>query len=220
MVRKLLLAAMAVAIPTALLATVGSGAASSARPRPTTAITFVGNISCNLQGTITISPAATTANAGPWTVTFKGTNNKCVGLPYTTAAGGTTTTPLTQGGEKLKGSTESFSYQVTGAGALGTLCKDLEFGGPIATPISFGISWTGTSPITATRVAYPNGGTVYPGLIALVNGPTTGSFAGTADVLLGYNLAKVFTGCASAAGLSSLPANHLGGDNLMVGPAF
>jgi hypothetical protein len=42
MVRKLLLAAMADAIPTALLATVGSGAASSARPLPTTAVTFVG----------------------------------------------------------------------------------------------------------------------------------------------------------------------------------
>jgi hypothetical protein len=214
------MAAAAITIPMALLATVGSGIASSARPRPTTAVTFVGNVSCNLQGTFTISPAATTSNAGPWTVTFKGTNNKCVGLPYTTAAGGTTTTPLTQSGEKLKGSTESFSYVVTGAGALGTLCRNLEFGGPIATPIGFGITWIGTSPITPTKVTYPNGGTVYPGLIALVNGATSGSFAGTADVLLGYNLATVFTDCASAAGLSSLPANHLGGDNLMVGPAF
>jgi hypothetical protein len=130
------------------------------------------------------------------------------------------TTPLIEGGEKLKSSTETFTFTVTGTGAVGTLCHDLEYGGPIATPISFGINWIGTSPISGTQVSYPNGGTIYPGLIALLNGTTGGSFAGTADILLGYNLANVFTACASTGGLSTSPVNHLGGDNLMVGPAF
>ncbi len=53
-----------------------------------------------------------------------------------------------------------------------------------------------------------------------VNGPTSGSFAGTIDVLLGYNLVTVANDCALATGLTTLPMNHLGGDNLMVGPAF
>jgi hypothetical protein len=220
MSRKLFLAALAIALPVALLATIGSGAASGQSVRPATPVTFVGNISCNLQGTITITPAATNTNPGPWVVKFTGKNNKCVGLPYTNTAGTTVTTPLTQSGEKLKSSTETFTFTVTGTGALGTLCHDLELGGPIATPITVAINWLGTSPITGTQVSYPNGGTIYPGLIALLNGTTGGSFAGTADILLGYNLANVFTACASTAGLSTLPVNHLGGDNLMVGPAF
>ena len=220
MSRKLFLSALAIALPVALLATIGSGVASGQSIKPTTPVTFVGNISCNLQGTLTITPAATNTNTGPWTVAFTGKNNMCVGLPYTNSTGTTVTTPLIQGGEKLKKSTENFTFTVTGTGAVGTLCHDLEGGGPIATPINFGINWIGTSPITGTQVSYPNGGTIVPGLIELLNGTTGGSFAGTADILLGYNLAHVFTACASVGGLSTLPLNHLGGDNLMVGPAF
>lgn len=215
--RRLLLIGMVIALPIALLTTIGAGAAWA----PTSSVRFVGNLSCNLQGTITITPAATNTNTGPWTVAFNGTNNACVGLPYTTTSGTTAHTSLTQGGETLTGSTESFSVVVTGTGAVGTLCHLLEFGGVIARPISFTINWTGTSPITATHVSYPNGGNIMPpGIIDLLNGTTTGSFTGTADIALGYNLAHVFAACASVAGLSTLPVNHLGGDNLMVGPAF
>jgi hypothetical protein len=65
------------------------------------------------------------------------------------------------------------------------------------------------------------GTTIVPGVLEWLNGPTTGSFAGTTDILLGYNLASVFADCAAGGpGISSLPVTSLGGDNLMVGPAF
>jgi len=221
MSKKLMLGALSAVLPVAtFVVAIGVGSASG-KVRPHSPVTFVGNLSCNLQGTLTVSPAAFNGvGSGPWTVTFTGKNNHCKGLPYTTSSGTTATTPLSQGGETLKKSTESFSYSVSGSGALGLLCSDFEHGGPIATPIGFGITWLGTSPITGTQLNYPNGGTQYPGLIALINGSAGGSFTGTADVLLGYNLVTVNTDCASAAGLSTLAINHLGGDNLMVGPAF
>ena len=56
--------------------------------KPTTPVTFVGNISCNLQGTITISPGwEPKTNTGPWVVTFTGTKTGGVGLPYTSSTG-------------------------------------------------------------------------------------------------------------------------------------
>jgi hypothetical protein len=215
---KLSLVAMAVAAPLALLATMGSTVASAGSAGPAVAdpATFTGNISCNLQGTATITPAATNTGKGPWTVTFTGKNNKCVGLGATS---------LTQGSpqETLTGSTDSFSFTfINPAGALGGLCLALETGGTIATPIVTTINWLGTSPITPTTVSYPNGGQILPGLILLKNGgvPATSSFAGTADIFLGYNLATVWTDCALATGLSTLKLKHLGGDNLLAGTSF
>lgn len=61
---------------------------------------------------------------------------------------------------------------------------------------------------------------ILPGLIMWVNGPTSGTFAGTIDLFLGYNIITVAADCGLATGLSTLPVNSLGGDNLMVGPAF
>jgi len=219
MFRKAFLAPVAATVAIALLVTIGTDVASANSAKPALSpVTFAGNISCNLQGKLSISPPATLTSAGPWTVTFTGTNNKCVGLG---------TTSLTQGGsaagggETLKSSKESFTFTIVNVtGALGTLCTDLETGGPIATPVNTTINWLGTSPITPSAVVFPNGGTFLPGLIQLVNGPTGGSFAGTTDILLGYNLATVWTQCATATGLATLPVNHLGGDNLMVGTAF
>jgi hypothetical protein len=220
MARKSVLMAMTVALPIAFLTTVGSGVAWAPTPPPPP-VTFVGNISCNLQGTITITPAANNVNFGTYVVKFTGTNNHCVGLP--TSSTGTTVTPLTQGGEHLKKSTDTFTFtfpQTSTTGGL--LCTTLEHGGPIPTPISTTINWLGTSPITSTGVMFPNGGTIVPGVIELLNGGNApgSSFAGTTDILLGYNLASVFAACATTAGLSTFPVNHLGGDNLMAGPAF
>jgi len=220
MLRKAFLASTAATVVIALLVTIGVEAASSAKSSragsdPTT---FTGNISCNLQGIISISPAATLTSAGPWTVTFKGVNNKCVGLGGTSLTQGGTPTG---GGETLTKSTDTFTFTVQNVtGALGTLCTDLETGGPIATPVNTTIDWLGTSPITASTVVFPNGGQFVPGLIQLLGGSTSGSFTGTTDVLLGYNLLTVWTDCATATGLATLPVNHLGGDNLMVGTAF
>lgn len=219
--QRITFAIAALVAASALLVTIESAVAYSRAVKSSNSdpVTFTGNISCNLQGTATITPAATNTGSGPWTVSFTGANNKCVGLGSTS---------LTQGGpagpsETLKASKESFSFTFTNpAGALGGLCLALENGGAIATGITVTITWIGTSPITSTTVSYPNGGQILPGLILLQNGsvPATSSFGGTADIFLGYNLATVWTDCAKATGLASLPLNHLGGDNLMVGPAF
>jgi hypothetical protein len=217
--KGLFLAAMVVVLPIAVLTTVGSGIASgsASQPVPASPVTFVGNVSCNLVGKLTINPPVTDTSNAPETVTFNGKNSKCVGLP--TAVG---TTPMTQNGVKLKSSHESFVFSFIGTGGAGALCQSLKVGMMPTPPtvITMPINWTGTGPITQTLLNFPNGLLFYPGLAVLVNGSATGSFAGTSDVLLGYNLANVFTACASSTGLSSLPINQLGGDNLMVGPAF
>jgi len=225
MSKKLLFAALFALVPVAILVSVGSGVASGHPNNPP--VTFTGAVSCNLQGTLSITPAALQGSGSPsYTLMFKGTNNHCVGLPYQTASTGTwTTTPLVQGGETLKKSKESFTVTVSLPGAVINLCNDLEFGGAslAVTPFAAAITWIGTSPITPTQVSFPAGSSLtipVPGVIALMNGTTAGSFAGTVDISLGYNVAKVFAGCATAAGLSTLPINHLGGDNLLVGQGY
>ncbi len=220
MIRKLVLVAMSVALPVALLATVGSKTASgSPQPAIFPAITFPGNVSCNLSGALTISPPATTSSTGPYTVTFNGTNNKCVGLFGTSL---TISIPSTGQVVTLKKSIESFSYTVPASpNAPGDLCKTFLSGGSAPPVPPFPIHWFGPGGIISPTVAsFPVGGSVLPGLMTWVNGPTGGTFAGTIDIFLGYNLVTVAADCATATGLSNLPVNHLGGDNLMVGPAF
>jgi len=219
MIRKLVLVGMCVGLLVALFATIGSRAASGS-PQPVfPAVTFPGNVSCDLTGALTISPPATNTSTGPYTVTFLGTNKKCVGLFGTSL---TVIIPSTGQMVTLKKSTESFSYTVPASpNAPGDLCRTLMFGGSASPVPPFPIHWFGSGgTISPTIASFPLGGNVLPGLMTWVNGPTAGTFAGTIDVLLGYNIVTVAADCALATGLSNLPVNHLGGDNLMVGPAF
>ena len=226
MSRKLLFAALSALLPVAIVVVATGAGSASGKVRPHSPVTFTGAVSCNLHGTLTIAPAALQGTgASSYTLSFTGTNNKCVGLPYQNAAGVWSTTSLTQGGEKLKKSTESFTVTVSLPGAVINLCNDLEFGGAslAVTPFAAAINWIGSSPINATQVTYPSGSSLNvpaPGVVTLMSGTTAGSFAGTIDISLGYNVAKVFAGCATTTGLSSLTINHLGGDNLLVGQGF
>ncbi len=219
MIRKLALVTMSIALPVALLTTVGRGIASGTpQPAPFPAVTFAGNVSCNLQGALTITPPANTSSTGPYNVTFNGTNNKCAGL-YGTSL----TLSIASTGQivTLKKSLESFSYTVPAGPAPGAFCQSLLSGGPSPVVPPFPIHWFGSGGTIAPTIAsFPVGGNVLPGLMTWVNGPASGTFAGTIDVFLGYNLATVASDCALATGLTTLPVNHLGGDNLMVGPAF
>jgi hypothetical protein len=224
MLRKFVLAAMALALPVALLAGIDPGAATAGTVHNAAIgpVTFVGNISCNLKGTMTFSPPVTSTSVDPYTITFKGTNNKCVGLGTTSLSQGL---PGTTAVVTLKKSTESFSFTTTaGPNSFpGELCGTLESGGPLGNPVPpFPIIWSGSGgTITPTTATFPLAGTVAPGVFQWLNGVTTGSFAGTTDLLLGYNLASVFTACAAGGpGIATLPVDDLGGDNLMVGPAF
>jgi hypothetical protein len=216
MIRKLALVALAITIPVALLTTVGSGEASAAFPP----VTFSGNISCNLSGTVTISPPATNTSTGPYTVTFVGKNTKCVGLYGTSLTLSVASTGQTV---KLKKSTETFSFTVPASpNAPGALCNTFLAGGPLPAVNPFAINWTGSGgTIVPTTTSFPSGGTAAPGLLTWMNGPNAGgsSFAGTTDLFLGFNLVTAINDC-SGAGIASLPANDLGGDNLMVGTTF
>jgi hypothetical protein len=216
MTRKLALVALVVTIPLALLTTVGSGVASAAFPP----VTFSGNISCNLSGTVTISPPATNSSTGPYTVTFMGKNNKCVGLYGTSLTLSIASTGQTV---KLKKSTETFSFVVpAGSGGPGALCNTFLGGGSLPAVNPFTINWTGSGgTIVPTTTSFPAGGSAAPGLLTWMNGPNLAgsSFAGTTDVFLGFNLVTAINDCAGA-GISSLPVNDLGGDNLMVGTTF
>jgi hypothetical protein len=215
MVRKLALAGIAAVLLLALLTVVGSGVASAGPPP----VTFTGNVSCNLSGSITITPPATSTSTGPYTVTFTGKNTKCVGLygtslSQTSAAG---TKPV-----KLKSSTETFSYIVPASpNAPGALCNTFLSGGTTPPVNPFPIIWHGMyGTIVPTTTAFPLGGNVVPGIMTWVNGPVlAGSFPGTTDLFLGYNLATAIADCTGA-GIAALPMNDLGGDNLMVGSAF
>jgi hypothetical protein len=221
MIRKSVLVAMSVALPVALLVTVGRGIASGSSPRPAAfpAVTFNGNVSCNLQGALTITPPATISSIGPYNVTFHGVNNKCVGLFGTSL---TLSIPATGQIVTLKKSIESFSYTVPASpNAPGALCQTLLSGGPSPVVPPFPINWFGSGGIISPTVAsFPLGGNILPGLMTWVNGPASGTFTGTIDIFLGYNIVTVASDCALASGLTTLPMNHLGGDNLMVGPAF
>jgi hypothetical protein len=124
----------------------------------------------------------------------------------------------------LTKSTEKFSYVVPASpNSPGALCNTLLSGGPNPSPINpFPIKWAGAGgTIVPTTTHFPVGGNVVPGIMTWVNGPNlAGSFPGTTDLLLGYNLATAIAGCTGPAGLTTLAMNHLGGDNLMVGTAF
>jgi hypothetical protein len=215
MIRKLVLAALAVTLPVAILTTVGSGVASAAFPP----VTFKGNISCNLSGTMTFSPAITSTSTGPYTVSFAGKNGGCVGL-YGTSL--TVTIASTGQTVTLKKSTDKFSFVVpAGSGAPGGLCNTL-LGGGTTPPIGpFPITWIGSGgTIVPTTTNFPAGGNVVPGIMTWVGGTNVaGSFPGTTDLYLGYNLATAIAGCTGP-GISTLAMNDLGGDNLMVGTAF
>lgn len=224
MLRKFALMAMAVALPVALLTAVAPGVATAGKVHPSGIgpVTFVGNVSCNLTGKITISPPVTNTSVGPYTITFTGTNKKCVGLGSTVLSQGL---PGTTAVVTLKKSTEAFSYMtVFNPNAIpGEFCNKLESGGTVSAPVPpFPINWFGMGgTITPSSVSFPLGLTIAPGVLQWLNGPTAGSFAGTTDILLGYNLAAVFADCAPAGpGVTTFPVTDLGGDNLMVGPAF
>ena len=124
MLRKLIVAAIAVMLPVALLTTITSGVASAAFPP----VTFTGNISCNLTGTMTISPAATSTSTGPYTVTFVGKNPECFGLYGTSLTVSIASTGQTV---KLKRtrtrSTSSSPRAPAHPGACATPCSE---GGP------------------------------------------------------------------------------------------
>jgi hypothetical protein len=215
MIRKLILAAMAVTLAVALLTTVGSGVASAAFPP----VTFTGNISCNLSGTMTISPAATSTSTGPYTVSFAGKNTKCVGLYGTSLVVSIASTGQTV---TLTKSTDKFSFVVpAGSAAPGGLCNTLLSGGTTPAISPFPINWLGSGgTIVPTTTSFPLGGNVVPGIFTWVNGTNlAGSFPGTTDLYLGYNLATAIAGCTGP-GITTLAMNDLGGDNLMVGSAF
>jgi hypothetical protein len=216
MIRKLALVALAVTIPVALVTTVGSGDASAAFPP----VKFSGNVSCNLAGTVTISPPATSTSTGPYVVTFAGKNSKCVGLYGTSLTLSVASTGQTV---KLKKSTETFSFTVPASpNTPGALCNTLLGGGSLPPVNPFPINWAGSGgTIVPTTTHFPAGGSAAPGLLTWMNGPNLAgsSFAGTTDLFLGFNLVTAINDCSSA-GISSLPANDLAGDNLMVGSAF
>lgn len=230
MSRKLVLKALSVAVPVALLVGVGWEAVSSGSVRPSVPpVTFTGAVSCNLSGSATIAPTAfQTSSSASYTITFTGKNNKCVGLPYVNSAGSWSTTSLTQRGststsrpETLKSSTESWTIVVGNTGSLIDLCTALESGGslPIAS-FTGSITWLGTSPIAPTTISFAAGSVVSitPPVISLANGITGGSFAGSVDASLRYSVLAVFHSCLStglsAATLASFP------DNLLVGQGF
>jgi hypothetical protein len=215
MIRKLVLAALAVTLPVAILTTVGSGVAAAAFPP----VMFNGNISCNLSGTMTISPAATNTSTGPYTVSFVGKNNNCIGLYGTSLTVSIASTGQTV---TLKKSTDKFSFVVpAGSGAPGGLCNTLLGGGTTPAINPFPINWIGSGgTIVPTTTKFPLGGNVVPGIMTWANGTNlTGSFPGTTDMYLGYNLATAIAGCTGP-GITTLAMNDAGGDNLMVGTTF
>jgi hypothetical protein len=212
--RKLIMAAMAVLLPFGFLATVGSGVAAAKG-----STTFDGNISCNLQGTVKISPAInlTTPVTKPIKITAKLTNNDCVGLD------GTSTT---QNGETLISSTESLTYSVPPSSPPVPGCDALTGSGPPTPVPSSTVKWKGTSKITST-VLGASSATITVGspnsTIAITGNVTSGWSTpptATYSITLGINTAAVAAACESKKGLSKFTANDLSGDNLEIGPAF
>lgn len=166
--KKLCTAAALAALPLGLVLTLGAATAQAAAP-----VTFTGSISCSLTGTVTFSPPLTLSQTSkPTKVTFKGKNDHCVG---------THGTSLKQKGETLTGSKDSFTSTIpaNSSGSCGALA-----GGtlPAAT---FAVTWTGTSPITPSKLVFKSGTlNLSSGLIEYLNGTSTGSFAGSAQTAL------------------------------------
>jgi len=211
--RKLIMVALAAMLPIGFMATIGSGVAAA---KGTT--TFDGNISCNLQGTVKLSPAInlTTPVTVPVKVTAKLTNDDCIGLD------GTSTT---QNGETIISSTESLSYTIPPSSPPKPGCVALASGGSEPIPAST-IKWKGTSKITSTVLGASTATitTGSPNSVLAVTGNVTSGWStpptATYSISLGINTATVAAGCDSKKGLSKFAVNDLGGDNLEIGPAF
>jgi hypothetical protein len=224
MIRKFITSAALIALPIGFFATLGAGPAQAASP-----VTFKGSISCGLTGTITFTPPlANTQTTATTTAKFKGTNKPCKGIDGT---------KLTQGGETLKSSKDSFSFTVP-ASTSGS-CSALASGA--VPPISLAITWVGTSPITATKVVFPAGTiSISNGVIEYLKGKSTGSFAGSGQMALQASTIKEGNGtvvpfsvtnaanaCAGS-GIAALtlvqpnppPKPFTKNDNLEVGKAF
>jgi len=139
-------------------------------------VTFKGSISCSLTGTVTFKPELTLKVPGPAiTATFKGKNTHCTGVTYHGIK-----TSLTQGGETLTGSTENFTFKI--AASTKSTCAGLNGAAP---PITGAVvDWTGTSPITPTKLTFKKGTINAAGLITYTVGTSTGSFPGTAKIQL------------------------------------
>lgn len=222
--RKFLAAAALATLPLALVVTAGAASAQAAAP-----VTFTGSISCSLTGTITFTPPLSDSQTTqPTKATFTGTNTHCTGIDGT---------KLTQKGETLKGSKDSFSVTIP-ANSSGS-CAGLATGTLPGTTIA--VTWTGTSPITGSKLTFKSG-TLNPetGLIEYLKGTSSGSFAGTARTALqatkisegngttvAYSIANVEAACAGS-GVKDLtlsqpnpePKPFSKNDNLEVGKAF
>ncbi|MGO8872977.1 MAG: hypothetical protein ACLQPH_16555 [Acidimicrobiales bacterium] len=211
--RKLIMAAMAVMLPFGFVATIGSGVAAAAGTT-----TFDGNISCNLQGSVKISPAInlTTNVTKPVKVTATLTNNHCIGLDGTS---------LTQNGETIISSKESLKFTVKPSSPPQPGCLTLVGSGPPTAVPKSTVDWIGTSKITPTVLGPSTA-------VVTVGPPTTLSLTGnvlsgwstpptaTYQITLGINLATVTKACESSKGLSKFSVTDNGGDNLEIGPAF
>jgi hypothetical protein len=224
MIRKFLTGAAIMALPIGFFATLGAGSAQAASP-----VTFKGSISCSLVGTVTFSPPLSNSNTTKATVaTFKGTNNHCKGIKGTS---------LTQRGETLKSSKDSFSFKFP-ASTSGS-CSPLASGA--VPPVTMTVKWVGTSPITSSKLKFPAGTiSISNGVIEYLKGKSTGSFAGSAQtamqatkISLGngtvekYSITNAANAC-TASGIKDLtlsqpnpePKPFSKNDNLEVGKAF
>jgi hypothetical protein len=224
MVRKFLTGAAIMALPLGFFATLGMGSAQAASP-----VTFKGSISCGLTGTITFKPPLSNSNTTkPTTATFKGKNNHCKGIKGTS---------LTQGGETLKSSKDSFSFSIPANS--GGSCSSLASG--TVPPVTTTVKWIGTSPITSTKIKFPAGTiNVSTGVITYLKGKSTGSFAGSAQtalqatkITLGNGTVETFSvanalaacGASGIAGLTLSQPNpetkpFSKNDNMEIGKAF
>jgi len=207
MKKTLGLLGLVVMLPFGLLALAGSGVAAAGG-----STTFDGNISCNLQGTVKVSPAITPTSVGPYKATVKMTNNDCIGLD------GTSTT---QNGETIISSTESVKFTVPSTGAAG--CSTLLSGGTIAIP-AITVKWKGTSKITTTVLGASSAviGVGSPNSTLSVTGAVTSGWSSPAtyQISLGIDTATLAAACTSKKGVKSFAVNDLSGDNLEIGPAF
>lgn len=223
MARKLFTLAALATVPVGVLVALGTGPVQAAAP-----VVFKGNISCSVVGTATFKPELSNKQTkAPTTGTFKGTNNDCKGLDGT---------KLTQGGETLTGSTDSFSVTLP-ANSSGS-CADLETG--TAPAITVTVDWTGSSPIAPSTLAFSAGTASTSGMLEYTKGKSTGSFAGTAMVILQiksislsgggtlpWSVANFEKACAGK-GIADFkfiepkkPPKPFGPkDNLLVGPKF
>ncbi len=159
-------------------------------------VTFVGNISCSLTGTMTFTPPI--PSSGTTGVKFKGKNNHCKGV-------GSPPASLTQGGETLKKSTDTFSTTLPAPNTCTALSSE------IAPSITMTIQWIGTSPIAPTVITFPPGTVVVGTHINIIyaipnDGVAAGSFPGTAelDLQTALTTAQLLTDCSRPHGIKTL----------------